>query len=159
MVDELQYSTAPPLQHSCRPVSPTKKHLEFVRSARIAHLATADAKGSPLVIPICFAFDGKEFFSAIDEKPKNSPPQKLQRVRNVEENPRVALVIDRYDEDWRKLAYVLVFGRARVLTSGPRHRRATALLRRKYRQYRSMALEGRPMIVITPSRWKTWGTP
>ncbi|HWO40525.1 MAG TPA: TIGR03668 family PPOX class F420-dependent oxidoreductase [Candidatus Eisenbacteria bacterium] len=131
----------------------------MVRSARIAHLATADAKGRPLVVPICFAFDGKEFFSPIDEKPKNSPPQKLRRMRNIEENPAVALVIDRYDEDWKKLAYVLVFGTARVLSSRSRHRQAVALLRRKYRQYRSMALEDRPMIAIRPLRWRVWGAP
>jgi PPOX class probable F420-dependent enzyme len=136
----------------------TKREKDFVRSARIAHLATADAKGQPLVIPICFVFDGKEFFSPIDEKPKSLAPQKLKRLRNIEENSRISLVIDRYQEDWRKLAYILVAGHARILSSGQKHRRAIGLLRRKYRQYRSMALEERPMIVIAPKRWKSWGT-
>jgi coenzyme F420-0:L-glutamate ligase / coenzyme F420-1:gamma-L-glutamate ligase len=130
----------------------------FIRAARVAHLATADSGGQPLVIPICFAFDGKEFFSPIDEKPKRLSPQRLKRVRNIEENSQVSFVIDRYDENWRKLAYVLVSGRARILLTGQKHRRAVNLLRRKYRQYRSMAIEQRPMIVIRPLGVKAWGS-
>lgn len=128
----------------------------LVRSARVAHLATADASGQPHVIPICFVFDGKEFFSAIDEKPKQTSPNKLKRLRNIAENPRVSLVVDRYDEDWRKLVYVLITGTARVITRGEKHRDAVRLLRRKYPQYRSMGIDRRPMIVITPVRSKSW---
>jgi coenzyme F420-0:L-glutamate ligase / coenzyme F420-1:gamma-L-glutamate ligase len=130
----------------------------FLRAARVAHLATADAGGQPLVIPICFAFDGQEFFSPIDEKPKRVSPQRLKRLRNIEENSQVSLVIDRYDEDWRKLGYILVSGRARISLTGQKHRRAVSLLRRKYRQYRSMAIDQRPMIVIKPLGVKTWGS-
>jgi PPOX class probable F420-dependent enzyme len=131
--------------------------LRLVRTARVAHLATADRSRKPLVIPICFAFDGKEFFSPIDEKPKRIPLRKLQRLRNIEENSQVSLVIDRWDEDWRKLAYILVSGRAEILLTGQKHQRAVSLLRRKYRQYRSMALQERPMIVIRPASVKVWG--
>ena len=67
----------------------------FLRAARVAHLATVDRDGQPLVIPICFAFDGKEFFSPIDEKPKQISPHKLKRLRNIAENPKVSLVVDR----------------------------------------------------------------
>ena len=129
--------------------------LRFVRAARVAHLATADAIGQPLVIPICFAFDGKEFFSPIDEKPKRTT--KLKRLRNIAENPKVSLIIDRYDDDWRRLAYVLIRGSAKILLRGARHRRGVYLLRRKYPQYRSMAINDRPMIVITPKQLTSWG--
>jgi PPOX class probable F420-dependent enzyme len=129
----------------------------FLRAARIAHLATADAGGQPLVIPICFAFDGKEFFSAIDEKPKQISPHKLKRLRNIAENPKVSLIIDRYDEDWQRLAYVLITGRAKILLRGARHRRAVLLLHKKYSQYERMAIDDRPIIVISPIRMKTWG--
>jgi PPOX class probable F420-dependent enzyme len=132
--------------------------LRLIRAARVAHLATADAAGQPLVIPICFAFDGKDFFSPIDEKPKRIAPRKLKRLRNIEENSQVSLVIDRWDEDWRKLAYILVSGKARIVLSGQRHRTAVSLLRRKYRQYRSMAIDQRPMIVIKPLEVKVWGS-
>ena len=135
----------------------TKKHLAFIRSARVAHLATADGSGQPHVIPICFVFDGKNFYSPIDEKPKRTAPAKLKRLRNIEENSQVALVIDRYDENWRKLAYLLVIGRARILLSGNKHRKAVALLRRKYLQYRSMKIDRLPMIVVTPKKSTAWG--
>jgi PPOX class probable F420-dependent enzyme len=131
----------------------------FIRSARVAHLATADSAGRPLVIPICFVFDGNHIYSPIDEKPKQLAPRKLKRLRNIEENSRVSLVIDRWDEDWRKLAYVLVSGRARILLTGQKHRRAVSLLRKKYRQYRSMAIDQRPMIVMRLLEVKVWGNP
>jgi PPOX class probable F420-dependent enzyme len=129
----------------------------FLRAARIAHFATADGDGQPLVIPICFAFDGKEFFSPIDEKPKQISPHKLKRLRNIAENPKVSLIVDRYDEDWQRLAYLLITGRAKILLRGARHRRAVLLLRKKYSQYERMAIDERPIIVISPLRMKTWG--
>jgi PPOX class probable F420-dependent enzyme len=134
-----------------------RKILSFIHSARVAHLATADAHGQPHVIPICFVFDGNYFYSPIDEKPKRTAPQKLKRVKNIRENAQVALVIDHYDEDWRKLGYILVIGKARVLLSGVKHRKAVNLLRRKYPQYRFMAIDQRPLIVIRPTRMITWG--
>jgi PPOX class probable F420-dependent enzyme len=129
----------------------------LVRSARIAHLATADAKGQPHVIPICFVFDGKNFYSSVDEKPKRVSPRKLKRITNIRENPNVSLVIDRYEEDWRKLAYILVFGKAQIVLSGKKYLKAIRLLRKKYPQYRAMAIDERPMIVIKPKRVMGWG--
>jgi PPOX class probable F420-dependent enzyme len=135
----------------------SRKIADFIRTARVAHLATADAKGQPHVIPICFVFDGKNFYSPVDEKPKRVAPQKLKRIRNILENPQVSLVIDHYDEDWRKLTYVLLFGKARVLTGGVKHRNAVRLLRRKYSQYREMTIDRLPMIVVRPTQIRSWG--
>jgi PPOX class probable F420-dependent enzyme len=132
------------------------KERDFIRAARVAHLATADAAGQPHAIPVCFVFDGKTFFSPIDEKPKRTSARGLKRVRNINENPKIALIVDRYEEDWQKLAYVLVLGTAKILLRGKRHDRAVRLLRRKYPQYRSMALEQRPVIVISPTRAVGW---
>lgn len=123
----------------------------------MARLATADRAGRPHVIPICFAFDGKEIYSPIDEKPKKISPLLLKRIRNILQNPHVAVIVDRYDENWKRLAYVLIRGKARLLTRGESHRRAVLLLRRKYPQYRRMAIEHRPMIHIRPTRVKSWG--
>ena len=131
--------------------------VNFVRAARVAHLATADAAGQPLVIPICFAFDGKIFFSPIDEKPKRTAPSKLKRLRNIAENSKVSLIIDHYDENWQRLAYILANGTAKILKRGNRHRRGVQLLRRKYPQYRRMAIDQRPMIVIKPKQFRSWG--
>jgi PPOX class probable F420-dependent enzyme len=128
----------------------------LVRSARVAHLATADKNGRPHVIPICFVFDGNYFYSPIDEKPKRTAPEKLKRIRNILENPQVSLVVDHYDEDWRKLSYVLVSGKARMLLSGAKHGKAVKLLRRKYPQYRKMRIDKLPMILIRPTRMTSW---
>lgn len=138
-------------------MSLTKKELAFLRSARTAHLATADRSGQPHVIPICFVFDGKKFYSPIDEKPKRTALSKLKRLKNIRENPQIALLIDHYHEDWSKLAYVLIFGTARIQLSGEKHRRAVKFLRRKYHQYRAMAIDQRPMIVVRPKRIVSWG--
>jgi len=109
------------------------------------------------VVPICFAFDGRAIYTAIDEKPKRVSPARLRRVRNIEANPHVALVVDAYDEDWRRLWYVLVLGTAAVLGPGAAgHTAAVARLRRKYPQYRAMRLETRPVLRITPRRIVAW---
>jgi PPOX class probable F420-dependent enzyme len=135
----------------------TKNASRLIRSARVAHLATADRNGCPHVIPICFVFDGNYFYSPIDEKPKRIAPSKLKRLRNIGENPQVSIVFDHYEEDWAKLAYVLVMGKARVLVSGDKHRKAVNLLRRKYPQYRTMRIDRMPMILIRPTRMTSWG--
>jgi PPOX class probable F420-dependent enzyme len=133
--------------------------LRFIHAARVAHLATASLTSQPHVIPICFVFDGKYFYSPIDEKPKRTNPAKLKRVRNLRENAQSALVIDRYSEDWKNLAYVLIHGTAKILHRGAAHAHAVRRLRRKYPQYRQMAIHSRPMIQIRPVRWIFWGNP
>ncbi len=135
----------------------SRTELAFIRTARSAHLATVDAEGQPHVVPICFAFNGRALYSAIDEKPKNRGPRELKRVRNILGNPKAAVVIDRYDEDWHGLAYVLMFGKARLLQKGREHKAAVKLLRRKYPQYRSMAIDARPIIRVSPTRVVYWG--
>ena len=133
--------------------------LRFVQAARVAHLATAGLNSQPHVIPICFVFDGKYFYSPIDEKPKRAAPAKLKRVTNLQENAQAALVIDRYSEDWKRLAYVLISGKAKILHRGAAHAEAVRRLRRKYPQYRQMAIHTRPMIQMTPIRCIFWGNP
>jgi len=85
----------------------------FLADARVARLATADAAGRPHVVPVCHALDGDAVYVTIDAKPKGSRP--LKRIRNLRENPAAALVADRYDEDWSRLGWVMVQGRAEVL--------------------------------------------
>ena len=127
----------------------------FVERQRVGHLATVDAAGRPHVVPVCFAYAGERFYIAIDEKPKRS--LRLKRLRNIAANPRVAIVFDRYDEDWTRLGWVLVQGTAAVIDGGPEHERALVVLRDRYAQYRSMALEGRPVIRVTVERVSSWG--
>ena len=129
----------------------------FADCHRVAHLATADAAGAPHVIPICFALIGEHFYFVIDEKPKRTRTG-LKRLRNIAANPHVALVIDDYDEDWARLAYLLVQGPAAVVDDRDEYAGALEALRDRYPQYRTMplAFATHPMVRITPVRSHLW---
>ena len=136
----------------------TRKEAAFIRQARVGHLATVDEQSQPLNVPFCFAFDGESLYSPIDEKPKTAAPRDLKRIRNIRGNPRVSVAVHRYDdEDWSRLAHVIIQGKAGMLTRGETHRKAVRLLRRKYLQYRTMALDERPIIRIRVVRCIRWG--
>ena len=130
---------------------------EFIGSHRVARLATADAVGAPYAVPICYAFDGERIYTAIDLKPKQAGRRELKRVRNILENPNVAIVIDDYSEDWSELAYVMIRGTAEIIESGEERDGAEALLREKYAQYAEMLERGCAVIRITPKRVASWG--
>jgi PPOX class probable F420-dependent enzyme len=131
---------------------------ELLRLARVGRLATADAAGRPLVVPVCYAYDGQTVYSAIDAKPKRAGGRGLRRIRNIEANPHVSLVVDEYDEEWTRLRYVIVEGQAALLTGGETFGRAIDLLRAKYPQYRAMGLErsGGLLVAIEPERILSW---
>src|SRR5712692_8653166 len=136
----------------------TEAEASFVQVQRVARLATADAEGHPHVVPVCYAFDGVRFYTPLDEKPKRVAGKELRRVRNIEARHEASLLIDRYDDDWSRLGYVLVYGRAELLQPGDAlHAHALVLLRQRYVQYRTMELETHAVIVITPDSVTTWG--
>lgn len=129
--------------------------MDLLREGRVARLGTADADGRPLVVPICYAYDGRAIYSAVDAKPKRT--RQLRRLRNIVENPRVALVVDEYDEEWSRLRWVIVEGRADLLETGSDHDRALDLLQTKYPQYRALELPREaPVIRVVPQRFLTW---
>ena len=133
---------------------------EFLRLARIAHLGTTSGDGAPHNIPLCFWFDGAlRFYFAIDEKPKRLSGTGLKRMRNISENPRVALIVDHYEEDWSQLAYVLVHGDAQVIDDPTEYMFALRNLRDKYAQYRAMVLnpDRNPIVRIDIERIHVWG--
>jgi coenzyme F420-0:L-glutamate ligase / coenzyme F420-1:gamma-L-glutamate ligase len=130
---------------------------EFVRAHRVARLGTVDGTGRPLVLPICYIVAGETVYSPTDAKPKRVPVQRLKRLKNIQENPHVALVIDDYSDDWTHLAYVILHGRAEILTAGSSFERAVAALREKYSQYHYMAIQENPMIVVHLTRAVSWG--
>ena len=130
---------------------------EFMMARRVGHLATADAAGHPHVVPVCYAITDEAAYITIDEKPKNSDIARMKRLRNIAENPSVALVVDRYDEDWSRLGWVMLRGKAEILQTGVEHVAAQALLRERYPQYRVMQLEGLPVIAIRIARVASWG--
>jgi PPOX class probable F420-dependent enzyme len=133
--------------------------LEFIANARVGRLATADGSGAPHNVPICYWFDGERIYFAIDEKPKRQIGTRIKRMRNIAENPRVALLIDHYEADWSQLAYVLIHGAARVVEDPKEYMAALRGLRDKYLQYRRMTLspERNPIVKIEPHRVHPWG--
>jgi PPOX class probable F420-dependent enzyme len=130
--------------------------LEMLRDARVGRLATVDAAGQPLVVPVCYVYDGERCYSAVDGKPKRT--RNLKRLRNLADNPRVSLAVDHYDEDWRTLRYVIVQGRGDVLESGDDFSRAIDLLVAKYRQYHELRLDrtAGAVVRVTPERILSW---
>ena len=129
-----------------------------LETARVARLATMDAKRRPHAVPICFVCDGPFFYSAIDHKPKRVAPSQLARLKNIQETPQVALLVDQYDEDWTRLWYVLVRGEADLVAASAEHKRAIQSLRAKYPQYDAdMLPDDAPVLRITPTAISAWG--
>jgi PPOX class probable F420-dependent enzyme len=128
----------------------------FVESRRVGHLATADAAGAPYLVPVCFALGEATLYITIDEKPKRRD-RPLKRVRNILENPRAAFIVDRWDEDWTRLGWVMLRGPAEILESGDEHDAAQELLRERYPQYRTMELAGLPVIALRLAHVASWG--
>lgn len=128
----------------------------FVETRRVGHLATADQTGAPHIVPVCYALDGDSLYITIDEKPKRRDAP-LKRVRNVLENPNTAFIVDRYDEDWTRLGWVMLRGPAEILETGEEHDRAQALLTARYQQYRAMRLADLPVIAIRVALATSWG--
>jgi PPOX class probable F420-dependent enzyme len=140
-----------------RPMNLSDTERAFAEGHRVAHLATADAAGAPHVIPICYAVVREAFYFVVDEKPKRTRTA-LKRLRNIAANPRVALVIDDYDEDWKQLAYLLVRGRAAVVADQAEYTAGLDALRERYPQYRAMPLASatHPMVRIVPEYRHLW---
>jgi coenzyme F420-0:L-glutamate ligase / coenzyme F420-1:gamma-L-glutamate ligase len=112
----------------------------------------------PHVVPICFEVIDDTLYIALDEKPKRGDPRQLRRVKNILDNPRVAITADVYDEDWSRLGFVLLHARGRLVESEKaEHTRAVRALRSKYAQYVAMALEDRPIIAADIERVTVWG--
>ncbi len=130
----------------------------ILESARHGYLSTASSEGEPHLQPVVFQVVGDAVYIAIDEKPKTT--LRLRRLTNIEENPRFALLVDRYDDDWSRLWWVLLRGPAEVLWPSEwdavESERVIAALRAKYPQYKSMDLEQRPLLKLIPDRVTRW---
>jgi len=145
---------------------PTADELAFLAAARRATLATIAPDGLPRLVPICFAVetdaDGRPIvFSALDDKPKRvADIHDLARVRDLLARPDVALLVDRWSEDWSQLGWLRVAGRAALVEPAgapDEHASAVAALRAKYPQYAAHRLEERPLIRIEVTSVRSWG--
>jgi PPOX class probable F420-dependent enzyme len=134
----------------------TDAQRRFIAQSRVAHLATADRQGAPHLIPVCFWLDDLSLYITVDEKPKRADIP-LKRVRNILENPTVAVTMDRWDEDWNRLAWVMLRGSAEILANGAEHDRAQQHLAMRYRQYEGMNLAPLPVIAVRIQRVLSWG--
>ncbi|MFD8533948.1 TIGR03668 family PPOX class F420-dependent oxidoreductase [Streptosporangium canum] len=123
------------------------------RDARVARLATADARGRPHLVPVTFDLDGDTVAFAVDHKPKRTTD--LRRLRNIAANDRVCLLVDHYDDDWTRLWWVRADGRARVAGDGADRERALARLAERYPQYRDRPPRG-PVVLIAVESWTSW---
>jgi PPOX class probable F420-dependent enzyme len=121
--------------------------------SRVARLATVRPDGAPHLVPVVFALDGDTVWLVIDEKPKRG--RALQRLANVRSEPRVSLLVDRYDEDWKRLWWVRVDGRARVVEEGPELDHALGLIVERYPQERESPPRG-PAVAVAIERWRWW---
>ena len=135
----------------------SERQSRLLVSTRVGHLATADAEGVPHVIPVCFTTDGRFIYSVLDRKPKRTALTRLRRIRNIQANPQVTLLIDHYEEDWNRLWYMMVAGRAELLLEGEERVSAITILREKYYQYRDMDIGLNPVIKIFPTKVVSWG--
>ena len=139
-------------------ISLTARQRKFVHTQRVARLSTVDVNGRPHVIPICFVVDRcSNILTAIDLKPKRVDNMQLKRVRNISRNPYVAIVFDRYEENWDDLCFLLIHGRAELLTDEKMKAAAARLLRDKYVQYITYLDDHAPIIRIVPDEITSWG--
>jgi PPOX class probable F420-dependent enzyme len=124
-----------------------------VSTARVARLATVTRAGAPHLVPVCFALSDHDIVSVVDDKPKTTTA--LRRLDNVRANPAVSLLVDEYEEDWRRLWWVRVDGHARVVEGGAAYDQSIAALAAKYEQYRADPPSGL-VLAITPETWRGW---
>lgn len=125
----------------------------MMTAAPVGRLATVGADGAPHLVPIVFVVAGDHIYWSVDEKPKRTT--ELRRLRNIRAEPRVAILVDHYEDDWSRLWWVRADGRARILTPGDEQTRALELLATKYRHYREVPPPG-PVIAVDVGRWSTW---
>jgi PPOX class probable F420-dependent enzyme len=109
----------------------TDSERRFVELARVARLATVSPDGTPHAVPICPALDGDRILVATEAG--------SAKTRNIDSDPRAAVVFDDYVEDWATLRRVLVQGTARIHGSGPVWDLGKRLLEEKFPQYEPIA--------------------
>ena len=125
---------------------------DLLESARLGRLGLLDEQGAPRVLPVTFALAGGRLWSAIDRKPKRA--REPARLRFLRRDPRAALTVDRYSDDWDELAWVQVIGSVSILAASECADGLEALSA-KYEQYRAEPPPG-PLLALEPRRYLWW---
>jgi len=123
-------------------------------TGRVAHLATLRPDGTAALVPIVFEAIGDRVVSAVDPKPKRTP--ELARLGHIARDPRVALLVDHYEDDWQRLWWARAEGLARVVATGPERDDALASLLGKYRQYGALDGPFGDVVIVEVARWTGW---
>jgi len=131
---------------------------KILENESVARMATSDISGLISVVPICFAFDGEYIFTPIDNKPKKTKATKLKRVLNIIESSKATILVDKYEDDWKKLYYLMIRGEAEIIEHGELYEKSLNLLCLKYKQYVEMKLPelNLPVIIIKPVNKAFW---
>ena len=134
-------------------LAPDEARRRFV-TGRVAYLATLRADGSAALVPIVFEVIGDRVVSLVDPKPKRTP--ELARLRHIARDPRVALLVDRYEDDWGLLWWSRAEGVARAVGEGPEREEAMGRLRSKYPQYETLDDPFGDAVIVQVARWSGW---
>jgi PPOX class probable F420-dependent enzyme len=134
-------------------MTPEEARARFAE-APVAVLGTIGPNGAPHLVPVVFAMDGERIHLAIDSKPKRGGEP--ARVANLRANPRCALLVHGYDEDWEHLWWARADGQAIIAEDGPALERAASLLRERYPQYGAGTEVIGPAMVVEVVRWSGW---
>jgi PPOX class probable F420-dependent enzyme len=130
---------------------------ELLADARRATLGTVGPEGRPRLVPICFIVLEDVLWTPLDEKPKAvADPHALARVRDIEARSEVAVLVERWSEDWTELAWLRLRGRAAVIESDQVPSGIVQALRDKYPQYERHDLEHRPVIRVELDTATSW---
>jgi len=140
-------------------VEPTDREKSLILSSRVARMGTVDTSGKPHIVPVCFAYLDGRIYVPVDKKPKSTAWRGLKRIKNISAHPDVSFLIDNYSEDWSELFYILIHGRAEIVSGGEGYAGSLEALSAKYPQYEKMRLAkaGLPVIRIAPERIISWG--
>ncbi|MGH7314012.1 MAG: pyridoxamine 5'-phosphate oxidase family protein [Candidatus Rokuibacteriota bacterium] len=129
-----------------------KKVSKLIAHERVCRVATSGADGAPHLVPVCHVLAGhKIYFGSGDD---------ARKVANLRENPRIALTVDLYSEDWSHLKGVMVLGTATIIARGPLFKTARTRLYEKYPQYQdeaALSTSDSVVVEVTPTRVFTWG--
>ncbi len=133
-----------------------QKTKTLIKEAKVARLATVDQKLHPYVIPVVFVFHENSFFIPLDEKTKTVNSRNLKRVKNIEKNPNVTLLIDKYQNNWKKLFFLMIHGKAKMIDGNNKLMdKIHKLLISKYPQYKKIGI-GNSCITINPTKVTFW---